>query len=475
MFRNSNNLYHLGLEFHELEDNYANEPEATKYRSDLELLQSFLTGHYNPDFVRICWNDLTASPRMRMIPLRRFVSLLEEGQSTDIGITKACLGMLQHDWLIPGIVATGEYRLHPDFSSIKYGPIKGHISIQGDFREKDGSPVPFCPRSVLQRAVELAAENRLSYLVGFEIEFLLLDRLDREAGPTRYGTLVTDGHAWSVSRHTANPKIAALLRDMVSDLADMGIFVEQVHAESATGQFELILPPLPPVEAVDTLLHTREVMSALATEAGYRMTLHPKPFAHACGTASHVHMSISSSQGAKPEVYESFYAGILKHLRGIIAFTYSNPASYERLADGCWAGGRWVTWGTQNRETALRKIDDSHWELKTMDGLANPYLALGAVLLAGTNGVINKEKLVWGDCEIDPATLTDNDRKELNVTEMLPSSVEEALRALQEDEELTGLLGPELVERYVLLKETELNFLGGLGEDERRQWIMERY
>ncbi|KAK3377918.1 hypothetical protein B0H63DRAFT_512087 [Podospora didyma] len=479
LFRNSNRLYHLGLAFSELTaDETTSEVKLGPYPSDIELLQVFLKNQAPPDFVRICWNDFTACPRMRMVPFRKFMSLLNEGKTTDIGITKAVFGLLQNDMLLPTVEPTGEYRLHPDFGSLKKGPNDGHISMMAEFREHDGARVPLCPRSLLQRAVELGLANGLTFLLGFEIEFLLVERLDR--GPAnltsaRYGTLTTDGHAWSVSRYFADPKISQLLRDMVSELDDMGIYVEQLHAESATGQFELILPPLPPVQAVDTLLHTRDVMSALATAAGFKMSLHPKPFANACGTASHVHISISSANGAFPAVYEPFYAGILKHLRGIAAFTYSNPASFERLADGAWAGGRWVTWGTQNRETALRKIDGSHWEFKALDGLANPYFALGALLLAGIHGVAAKEQLVWGDCEIDPAKLTVNDRKELNVSEMLPSSVEEALRALKEDEDLVAYLGPELVERYTQLKEFELNFLGEMNEDDRRQWIMERY
>lgn len=79
------------------------------------------------------------------------------------------------------------------------------------------------------------------------------------------------------------------------------------------------------------------------------MTLHPKPFAMACGTASHVHISVDGDKGNDPAIYEPFYAGILKHLRAICAFTYSSEASYERVADGTWAGGTYVAWGTQNR------------------------------------------------------------------------------------------------------------------------------
>jgi glutamine synthetase len=479
LFKNANKLYHLELDFSELEEESALAQGG--YQSDAELLRAFLKDQPAPDFVRICWIDFTASQRMRMVPFRKFTSLLNEGKSTDIGITAAVFSLLQNDSMVPSASPTGEYRLHPDFSSLKRGPIEGHISLHGEFRQPSGARVPLCPRSVLHRAVEYGAENHLSFLIGFEIEFVLLERAEQKTAnnttTTRYSTLTTDGHAWSVSRYFANPKIATLLRDMVAALADMDIHVEQLHAESAAGQFELVLPPYHPVEAADTLLHTRDVMSALATAAGFKMTLHPKPIAHACGTASHMHLSIASPDGSgnKPDVYRPFYAGVLKHLRAVAAFAYANPASYERVSDGHWAGGRWVAWGTQNRETPLRRIEGSHWEVKCLDGLANPYLAVAAVLFAGVRGVVDREVLVWGDCEIDPAKLTANDRKELGVSQMLPGSVEEGLAALREDGELSEMMGPELVERYVALKEYELEFLGKMGDEERKQWLMERY
>ena len=410
-----------------------------------------------------------------MVPAKKFTSLLESG-STDIGITKACLGLLQNDVPIPGVSATGEYRLHPDFSSLKAGPIDGHVTMQGNFREQDGSAVPLCPRSFLEHAVKTAAQHGLAFRVGFEIEFVLLERLSSADPPSeRYRPLSADGHAWSTARPLTDPKIALLLRTIVRRLADVGIDVEQLHAESANGQFELILPHQPPVQAVDTLLHTREILSALATEAGFRVTLHPKPFPHACGTAAHAHLSICSPRGSERGVYEPFYAGVLGHLRDLVAFAYSSPASYERRADGCWAGGTWVSWGTQNREAALRKIEGSHWEIKTLDGIANPYLALGAVLSAGTHGVLAGEALVWGDCGVDPSSLTDGDRGAINVTERLPASLEEALDALEADTKLTALLGHQLVERYIAVKRAELGLLANLRDQDRRQWIIERY
>ncbi len=297
------------------------------------------------------------------------MTLVEGGAPTDIGISKAALALLQDDRLIPGASPTGEYRLHPDFSSLRRGPIRGHINMYGEFRERDGSKAALCPRTQLIRAVELAARQDLRFLFGFEIEFVLMERIRTDQ---EYRRLPNLGHAWSVSRYFADPKVADLLRHIVDELAVMGIYVEQAARRERAG----------PVRA----------RTAAAAAAGGGRHAPPHAGGHcrrghggraevhtasqalrgSCGTASHVHMSIASPQGSQPEVYESF---LRRH-----------PAAHARprrphlqqrgqlppLQDGCWAGGRWVGWGTQNRETPLRKIEDSHWELKMFDGLANP-------------------------------------------------------------------------------------------------------
>jgi len=472
LFNNSNRVYHLGLVLNV--DERLAEHRRSIGSSDLDLLEAFLEGKREPSFLRIYWNDFTAMPRMRAVPLRRVLNHLREDGDFSIGLTKACLGLLQNDAVIPGLSPTGEFRLHPDFTSLVQGPGDNNISAFGDFRELNGSYVPVCPRSLLQRIVDLASRRGFTFQVGFEVELVLFHRRVAQ-GQETYTTLENDGHAWSVSRMMDHYAVSDVLEPAIEALASQGIYIEQLHPESAPGQFEISLPPSTPLEAVDTLLHVRDVLSHHATRNNYRMSLHPKPFPSYCGNAAHAHLSISSVGGDKPEVYEPFYAGILKHLRAICAFTYSNGASYDRLQDGFWAGGRHVTWGTQNRETPLRKIEGSHWEVKCFDGLANPYLALSALLAGGMIGIKNELPLTWGDCEVDPASLTENDRRELNVEEMLPLALDEALAALGQDEELIGLLGEELVERYVAVKEAEAKFLASLTEQERREWIIARY
>ncbi|KAJ4302331.1 hypothetical protein N0V88_002475 [Collariella sp. IMI 366227] len=341
LFKNANKLYHLELDFSELDEDTTLAPASNL--SDVEIVRNFLKNQPTPDFVRICWNDFTAVQRMRMIPFRKFASLLNEGKPTDIGITAAVFSLIQNDHLLPGASPTGEYRLHPDFSSLKRGPIDGHISMNGEFRELSGARVPLCPRYTLQRAVEYGAENNLSFLLGFEIEFLLLERVEHKPGTTspsqRYSSLTTDGHAWSVSRYFATPKIAALLRDMVTTLADMSIFVEQLHAESANGQFELILPPYPPPSSRHPPPHPGRPLrprhrGRLQTNPPPQTLPNPAALPPTCTCPC----SLPPHKTATTPRCTALYAGVLKHLRAITAFSYASPASYERATDGTWAG-----------------------------------------------------------------------------------------------------------------------------------------
>jgi glutamine synthetase len=264
-----------------------------------------------------------------------------------------------------------------------------------------------------------------------------------------------------------------MIEEIDTTLVHAGIFLEQWHPESSAGQYEFVLPPLPPLEAVDTLLLAREIISTVAAKYSIRATLHPKPFPNMGGTGSHVHMSLNSSNGRHKDIYESFYAGILNRLDAIVAFTYSNSVSYERAVDGCWAGGTWIAWGTQNRETPLRKISESHWEMKCFDGLANPYLALGYIIIAGSTGVLKKEPLTWKDCEMDPAKLTVDQRSELGITQKLPSNLKSALSSLQRAPS-TGFK-VDVISRYCVLKKAEMELLEGMSEQTRRDWLIERY
>lgn len=261
-----------------------------------------------------------------------------------------------------------------------------------------------------------------------------------------------------------------VVEEIATVLENARIALLQFHPESAPGQFEFVTGPLEPLQAVDALLATRNIIYGVAEKHGLKATLIPKPFADACGTGAHVHMSLTPERD-----YPSFYAGILKHLRAIAAFTYSNASSYDRMKDSVWSGGRYVAWGTQNRETPLRKISRSHWELKCMDGLANPYFAMAAILGAGLQGVLDKESLTSQDCLRDPALMDNVSRAHHGITQLMPKNVQEAMDMLADDAELGNILGSPFVKTYLTVKRAEMKMLEAMEREQRHRFMLERY
>ncbi|PBP27560.1 glutamine synthetase [Diplocarpon rosae] len=483
LFTTSNDVYGLGLELTPLPSTlpdpatfpFAHVPMEPKVSpgDDLHVLRSFSEENPNVNFLRLQYLDYTATLKLRVTSIKRALTLLEESPHLQTGIAKCGLGILQNDVVIPSVAPVGEYKLQAIFASLRLGPHKGYASVQCEFREADGAEVAICPRSILRHTLEESRDLRLEFLVGFEIEVVFMSRSPTDGKLSRLFN--SAGHAWMSGRAIQESKVLDVLEEIYDTLEAAGISLEQFHPESGTGQHEFVLPAKPCLEAADALLQAREIITTVVARHSMRATLYPKPFSNMAGTASHVHISISSPGGDEKELYEPFYAGVLKHLPSITAFTHSSPASYERMQDHGWAGGRWVAWGTQNRETALRKIEGSHFEIKVLDGLANVYFALAAIVAAGTQGVRDKEKLVLGDCSVDPCLLSEDGRGVLGITTRLPEDLPTAPSELQKDEELISLLGKDFVERYLDMKNAEMNMLDGMEESERKAWIIERY
>lgn len=74
----------------------------------------------------------------------------------------------------------------------------------------------------------------------------------------------------------------AIIEEIYDVLTDAGIEVQQFHSESAPGQYEVVTGPLPPVEAVDALVFTRDTIYNVAAKHGARATLYPKVFSESC-------------------------------------------------------------------------------------------------------------------------------------------------------------------------------------------------
>lgn len=339
LFSTSNRLYDLKLRLEPLEspkplnqlrDSYTKKDASIE---DTGLLRKFLSQEPTVKFLRLQWVDYTATVRLRILPIARALHLLPRGKS--VNVTKAVLGLLQTDAISRGFRATGQYQLYPIISSLHIGARPGYAMVQCEFRDDNGQPVPSCPRTFLRRIVERALDHGIEFHVGFEIEVVFMS-YETEGGQAKYGSYpVTQGHSWSAARALHDNKIMQVVESIIAQLERSGIGVQQFHPESAPGQYEFVMDPLDPLAAVDSLTYARDIIAVIAAKHALRATFVPKPYPSAAGTGSHIHVSMTP-----PEPHQQFLAGILKNLPAIEAITYSTIASYERVADSEWSGGK---------------------------------------------------------------------------------------------------------------------------------------
>ncbi|KAE8146655.1 hypothetical protein BDV25DRAFT_47011 [Aspergillus avenaceus] len=408
----------------------------------------------------------------RIVPQARFASMLQTGKH--ISVPKAAFYLDPSDVLAEGGSPSGKMSLQPDLTTIRSqaGSNGTRAVVMCDCLEADGSPAALCPRSRLQGLTsKLDQELGFSALVGFEVEVIFL-RPETENGKTQYQP-VNQTHCWS-SMTVDDQDLLGLIEAIAHGLAEAGITLEHFHAEAAQGQWEFVLPPATPVEAVDMLIEARETIRSIAHAHGLHATLHPRISPVQAGTGAHVHLSVEKTREGSRDP-ESFFAGIIDHMPAILAFSLPQVDSYQRVATGTWSGGEYACWGWENKEAALRRIEYAHFELKLCDGFANPYLVLSALLTAGMTGLHQCLLLQAGDCTKSSGDLTSEEREALGIRVKLPKTLDESLAALEGDPIFQSSLGPAIMESYLAVKKAEARFFKALDVDDRKSWLIARY
>jgi len=152
-----------------------------------------------------------------------------------------------------------------------------------------------------------------------------------------------------------------------------------------------------------------------------------------------------------------------------------NPTvnSYKRInAPRTLSGATWspntITYGGNNRTHMVRIPGDDRFELRLMDGAANPYLLQAGVLAAGLDGMANKT---------DPGKRLDIDMyadgHKVRGAKKLPLNLLDALRLFEKDKVLRAGLGAELVDSYAKLKHGEWNAYAAALTDWERQHTLD--
>ena len=429
-------------------------------------------------YVRFTWTDNAGLIRAKAV----HTAFLNEYLQGGVGVTVAGQALpVMYDAVAPGagLTAAGEAHLRPDwatFAPLLHAP--GHARVLGDFYDGD-QPWAHCPRHFLRRMIARAAERGLGLMGAFENEFYLL-RPDGDGQTPVDPTVFCQTYAIDA--------MAQVLDDITASLEAQGLLAEQLYPESGPGQFEMPVRYAHALAAADNQVIFRETVRAVAHRHGLIASFVPKIFLDKTGSGAHLHFSLwrgdhnlipdPASPRAISAEAAAFAAGVLRHLPALMAFTTPSTNSYKRIKPHFWSGA-FTCWGYGNREAAIRvppppgRQPLTNLELKTVDPTCNPYLALGAVLAAGLDGL--DQQLTPGDpVQGDPADLPESELAARGIRP-LPTSLGDALANLEQDRLLLDALGPDLAQSFLAVRRFEWENMKDLPHDDEVRLLLERY
>jgi glutamine synthetase len=418
-------------------------------------------------FARISHPDLFGRPRSKDVPIERLPACL-----TGLGYAEASLVEGLDGEPLSGADFPAD-RGHPDVHAVpaldtaRILPWEPETAwLLADLHDAEGNPSGLCSRNVLRRAAAALQAVGYDATVALELEFYLLHAEDGQWLPYSPET----GMAY-----TAGPRADpdGLLRRTHAALLDVGLDATTAHREFSPGQFEINLSHGPAESAVEQAFLLKEVVKVIAQRDGLRASFMPKPFPDHEGSGAHVHISLGrdgvnamagDDDAGLSRVGLAFMAGVLEHAPALQAIAAPTINSYKRFTpDGI--APKSATWARDHRFAYVRVPAEggqsARIEFRGADAAASPYLMTAALLLAGRDGIERDLTAPGPIAQSDPGT----------TGAALPSSLPDALDALQRDPVLCDGLGRELVTAFVGIKAREARrFAAAVTDWERSEY-----
>ncbi len=416
--------------------------------------------------------DPSTIVRTKTVPVGRFAEVASAG----VGLSTLFNAAMSNDEfaLLPGYIdgPSGDLRLRPDpAATVPLAAMPGWAWAPVDQYAQDGVSYPACPRAFARRMAEAFTDLGLGVRAVFEFEFSVGTRgADGDFMPAH------EGPGYSDIALVRNHDFAL---DLLTTMQAQGLGLQQLHPEYADGQFEMSIAPRDPVGAADAAMIVRQTVRAVARRHGLVTSFAPQ-VGPDTGNGAHLHLSLWDGErpllsgGEGPagmhERGEAFVAGLLQELPATVAVSVPTRLGYLRLQPHHWSGAM-QCWGTENREAALRFIagaspasaGGANIEVKPVDGTANPYLTVGAMLAAALHGLDAGLRLP-PSTEEDPDGLPDDVKAERGVRQ-LPASLPAAIERLAASTVLREAMGDFLFETFLATRRGEAEWSAGLDDD----------
>jgi len=397
----------------------------------------------------ISFVDLFGVLRSKLVP----VHAIKEMQTAGAGFAgfAAWLDMSPADSDMFGI---------PDPDSLIQLPWNKEVGWLASDLWMDGKPVEASPRVILKNQIKKLKKQNLTMKSGVECEYFLIS---------------PDGNSIADPRDTQSKPCydqSALMRryDLIKEICDcmieMGWGPYQNDHEDANGQFEMNWDYDDCLKTADRHTFFKYMVKTIAEKHGLRATFMPKPFENLTGNGCHAHISVwdgkknkfldkSDKLGLSKMAY-NFLGGVIKYASSLSAFFNPTINSYRRInAPPTKSGASWspssISYTGNNRTHMIRIPDPGRFELRLMDGSANPYLLQASVLAAGLYGLKNK---------VDPGEPLDcnmyEDHAKYPDLPKLPDKLTQSLNLLQNNKEMNEAFGKETINSYIKLRKSEI-------------------
>jgi glutamine synthetase len=403
--------------------------------------------------------ELTGAPKAKLVPVTHLEEFAKDGAGF-AGFACGDVGQGPHD---PDICSV------PDFRSLAILPWRKDIAWVIGNLHVNGEPWPLCPRTVLMRQLEQARNQGYVVNVGVEPEFMLLKKSD-SGEFTPWDALDTLSKPCYDLR--ALHRNLDIMTTLLGNMQELGWDPYANDHEDANCQFEINWTYSDALTTADRHTFFKWMVRTVAEQHGLWATFMPKPFSNLTGNGAHIHLSLADKKGKNLFLDSSadfglsqlgrwFMGGVLQHAGALSALVAPIVNSYKRLVRGApRSGATWapvyITYGASNRTQMVRIPAPGRFEIRVVDGAANPYLAFAGIIAAGLDGIAQK---------IDPGPLNRDNLYEVPEEELLtrgigvlPSTLAEALDALSRDSIVQGALGSTYAKEYLRVKRDEWLF-----------------
>ena len=326
----------------------------------------------------------------------------------------------------------------------------------------NNKPVDASPRIMLKKQIERLHKKNLVMKSGVECEYFLINNEGTGIADKR------DIQSKPCYDQSALMRQYVLIKEICDSMIQLGWSPYQNDHEDANGQFEMNWNFSDCLQTADRHVFFKFMVKTIAEKHGLRATFMPKPFENLTGNGCHAHISLwqgdkniflnNGDRFGLSKIAYNFLGGILHSAESLSAFFNPTINSYRRIdAPATSSGATWsptssITYSGNNRTHMIRIPDAGRFELRLMDGSANPYLLQAGILAAGKDGM-DKKKDPGKPLLINMYT----DYENYPHVKKLPSDLESALEKLDESKELNEAFGEKTITSYIKLKNNEIN------------------